>query len=321
MSLAGRGYGLLTVTSGSLMERAEPIFCRWSSPRHDRPGPQSALRMAVAQTDDSPAVPANWASRDRVLLGRRDAGPAGTSAAHAEAALRMALARAICLPPLHGQALVIRRHDEARLTGFLGANLGGSLLDERTARHFSSVSVPPKCRWAGATPRPPKAASPGPQRSANPVVPLPGAEGAGRPAADPRSRRAARLVLPLRGRFESVQISSWRLSARPSNAIAARSTTGFVPSGQQPGSAGLSEAERLQLVARTVELVRSLDPATPALVSFDQPWESICGSGSRTFPVAFRRRADPRRRRSLRPDARDQYRYWPGGTLLRHPWN
>ena len=46
----------------------------------------------------------------------------------------------------------------------------------------------------------------------------------------------------------------------------------------------LSEHERLRLVARTVELVRSLDPDTPALVSFDQPWAEYMRQQHSDFP-------------------------------------
>lgn len=35
---------------------------------------------------------------------------------------------------------------------------------------------------------------------------------------------------------------------------------------------GLSEEERLRLVARMIELLRAWDPDTPVLASFDQPW-------------------------------------------------
>lgn len=39
-----------------------------------------------------------------------------------------------------------------------------------------------------------------------------------------------------------------------------------------PATLGMSEDEKLRLVVRTFELVRQLDPQTPLLVRFDQPW-------------------------------------------------
>ena len=59
------------------------------------------------------------------------------------------------------------------------------------------------------------------------------------------------------------------------------------------GVPSLSESERLQLVARTVDLVRSLDPDTPALVSFNQPWaEYLRQQESRLPPAAICRCPD-----------------------------
>ncbi len=46
----------------------------------------------------------------------------------------------------------------------------------------------------------------------------------------------------------------------------------------------MSEQQRLRLVARTVELTRELDPATPVLVSFDQPWAAFMRERHVDFP-------------------------------------
>lgn len=46
--------------------------------------------------------------------------------------------------------------------------------------------------------------------------------------------------------------------------VAARMTHGHV--------LGLDEGHRLQLVAKAIQTVRKLDPSTPVVVSFDQPW-------------------------------------------------
>ena len=82
----------------------------------------------------------------------------------------------------------------------------------------------------------------------------------------------------------------------------------------------LSEQERLRLVARTVELVRSLDPDTPALVSFDQPWaEYMRQRESDLPPLHF---ADTLVRAGLGLGGlmlEINVGYWPGGTLSRHP--
>ena len=82
----------------------------------------------------------------------------------------------------------------------------------------------------------------------------------------------------------------------------------------------LSEQERLRLVARTVELVRSLDPDTPALVSFDQPWAEYMRQRESDFPPLHF--ADTLVRAGLGLGGlmlEINVGYWPGGTLLRHP--
>jgi len=40
----------------------------------------------------------------------------------------------------------------------------------------------------------------------------------------------------------------------------------------EPDALGLSEEQRFQLAVRVVEIVHRLDPETPAVISFDQPW-------------------------------------------------
>ncbi len=51
-----------------------------------------------------------------------------------------------------------------------------------------------------------------------------------------------------------------------------------------PDALGVSEPERVRLVAGTIELVRSLDPNTPAMVSFDQPWCEYLRQQHSDFP-------------------------------------
>ena len=71
----------------------------------------------------------------------------------------------------------------------------------------------------------------------------------------------------------------------------------------------LSEQERLRLAARIVELVRSLDPDTPLLVSFDQPWAEYMRQARVGFPsVALRRRSDPGGGRTVGLDDGDERR-------------
>jgi hypothetical protein len=82
----------------------------------------------------------------------------------------------------------------------------------------------------------------------------------------------------------------------------------------------LSEPQRLRLVARTVELVRSLDPNTPALVSFDQPWAEYMRQQETDFPPLHFADALIRGGADLSGLMMEiNVGYSPGGTLPRHP--
>jgi len=51
---------------------------------------------------------------------------------------------------------------------------------------------------------------------------------------------------------------------------------------------GLEEEQRLQLVAQTLEVVKKIDPRTPTVVSFDQPWaEYLAGQDDDLAPVHY----------------------------------
>jgi hypothetical protein len=55
-----------------------------------------------------------------------------------------------------------------------------------------------------------------------------------------------------------------------------------------PGAMDLTEEQRLKLTVDMLEVVRSLDPRTPAIVSFDQPWaEYIAAQDQELTPLHF----------------------------------
>ncbi|MBU4270275.1 MAG: endo-1,4-beta-xylanase [Planctomycetes bacterium] len=81
----------------------------------------------------------------------------------------------------------------------------------------------------------------------------------------------------------------------------------------------MSEQERLRLVARTVELTRELDPDTPALVSFDQPWAEYMRERHVDFPPFHF--ADTLIRADIGLSGlmmEMNLGYFPGGTMPRH---
>ncbi len=86
------------------------------------------------------------------------------------------------------------------------------------------------------------------------------------------------------------------------------------------GALPLSEQQRLRLVARTVEMVSSLDPDVPTLVSFDQPWAEYMRQRQSDFPPLHF--ADTLVCADIGLGGlmlETNVGYWPGGTLLRHP--
>ncbi len=80
----------------------------------------------------------------------------------------------------------------------------------------------------------------------------------------------------------------------------------------------LSEEEKLRLAARVVELVRQLDPHTPAVISFDQPWAEYMSHREIDFPPLHFADALIRAGLDLSGIVLEiNVGYHPGGTLLR----
>jgi hypothetical protein len=86
----------------------------------------------------------------------------------------------------------------------------------------------------------------------------------------------------------------------------------------QDGAFEYSEEQRLRLVVEAVDRVRSADPRTHQIVSFDQPWgEYIARKDQELTPLHF---ADTLVRGELGlagVGLEINYGYWPGGTLPR----
>ena len=81
-----------------------------------------------------------------------------------------------------------------------------------------------------------------------------------------------------------------------------------------------SEEEKLRLTARAVEVVRAADPATPAVVSFDQPWAEYMGRRDVDFPPLHFADALIRSDLGLSGVMLEiNMGYYPGGSLLRNP--
>jgi len=82
----------------------------------------------------------------------------------------------------------------------------------------------------------------------------------------------------------------------------------------------LSEEESLRLVARTIELIRALDPDTPVVLSFDQPWTEYLGRREIDCPPFQFADALLRAGLGLMGIVLEiNLGYFPGGTLPRDP--
>ena len=81
---------------------------------------------------------------------------------------------------------------------------------------------------------------------------------------------------------------------------------------------GLADEERLRLAVRAFEITRKLDPTTPAIMAFDQPWGEYLGRTERDLsPLHF---ADIMVRSGLELSGLGlemNVGYWPGGSYLR----
>lgn len=84
------------------------------------------------------------------------------------------------------------------------------------------------------------------------------------------------------------------------------------------GVLALPEELKLRLIVNVLESARSLDPRTPIVISFDQPWgEYLSGDDTDLSPLHF---ADSLSRADLGIAALGleiNHGYWPGGTLPR----
>ena len=82
----------------------------------------------------------------------------------------------------------------------------------------------------------------------------------------------------------------------------------------------LTEEEKVRLSARTIELIRGIDPRTPVVVSFDQPWGEYLGRREMDYPPLHFADALVRANLGLSGLMLElNVGYTPGGTPLRDP--
>jgi hypothetical protein len=319
------GHGRLTLSSGSLMERPEPYLLPLEIARgtvvqiRNQFSEWQALGLAVPE-----AVPAKILEAvARLSLAAVSQDNLARSADHADAALRLALDAGESLVAAYTeQALTVRHRNEGKLTSFVGAGLSDILIDDRIAQQFLlafNAARSPFCwreieategnySWSVSDKQIQWSRGHGLKVLAGPLLmfdvnALPDwlylFEDDFENLLDFISAYVGKVVQRYRGK-----VDAWICAGRV-NAVQ---------------SLSISEQERLQLVARIVELVQSLDPETPALVSFDQPWAEYMRRHESDFPPLHFADALIRAGSGVSGLMIEiNVGYSPGGSLLRHP--
>jgi len=243
------------------------------------------------------------------------------SAARAEQALRFALDAADGLVATYvDQAMVVRRRSGPKLPTLLAGDLGGSQPDDYTAEGFLSAfnaAAVPICwrvveasegshDWTACDQKLQWCRDRHLKVCAGPLLQL-----------DPRSLPdwlylweddpdsltsfVCQFVTAAVERYRG-KVHSWQCAARTNSADVL----------------SISEEDKLRLTARSIELVRSLDPDTPAVVSFDQPWAEYMSRREVDFPPLHA--AEALIQAGLNPSGlmlEVNLGYHPGGTLPR----
>lgn len=318
------GYGTLALASGALMEREEP----YALPLELARGTLSQVRNQLSEWQViGLSVPATVTAKlfeavQRFSWAVVSQDEPAASAEHAEAAIRSTLAAGDALAAAYAeQALSIRRRNGGKLARFLGAHLGATLLDNYTARQFllSFNAAEAPLRWSDAETT---------QGQFTWITNDKQIQWC-------RAQGLKVLVGPLL-LFDRHALPDWlylfeddfdSLLDFVSGLVRAAveryrgSVDGWICAGRvnSAKALALSEQKRLRLVARTIELVRSLDPGTPTLVSFDQPWAEYLRRRASDFPPLHFADALVRADLGLSGLMLEINVGWsPGGTLLRH---
>lgn len=319
------GHGWLTLSTASLMEQPRPYHLPLELARGTVG--QLANQLAEWQTMglQVPEKIINTLSEAMSHFGRAAVGQEDPHAAAslAEKAIRVALDAAnLLIATYTDQAIAVRRRPGEKLPTLLGCTLGLSPPDEATAPAFLpsfNAAAVPACwreveasegdyRWAGCDQQVEWCTGHGLKVCCGPLLRLD-------PADLPDwlylyeedfqnlltcvSQFVQAVVTRYRGK-----VDLWQCAGR---LIAAETLS-------------LTEEDKLRLAAHTIELVRSIDPDTPAVVSFDQPWGEYLSRRELDFPPLYFADALVRAGLDLAGVMLEiNLGYHPGGTLPRSP--
>jgi hypothetical protein len=283
------GHGLPTLSTGTLMERPTPYLLPVELAR----GTVNQLRSqlfewqaiglqvppAISTKLTEAVVALSWAAV------RQD--ESNVAAALSQDALRAALDASQLLATTYAeQAIAVRRRGTGKLPSLLGADLETSLLDAYTARQFLgafNAAVVPICwrdveasegtfSWTVCDAQIQWCHTHGLKVCAGPLINL-----------DARSlpdwlylwEDDFDNLLASMSQFIGAAVARYRGKVGLWQCVGRFNTAEML---------SLSEEEKLQLAARAIRLVRSLDGDTPALISLDQPWSEYMDRREVDFP-------------------------------------
>ena len=283
------GYGRPTLSTSSLMERPEP----YRLPLELARGTVGQLRNQLAEWETiglniPPQV--KQATAEAVKrLGRAAVtqdDPAN-SARLAEESIRMALDAGRSLVAGYvEQSIAVRRRGGLKLPTRLGANLGNSLLDQAQSQQFAeafNAAVVPftwreiearesKYQWAVSDRQVQWCRAGKLSLCGGPLLNL-------EPGSLPDwlylweddfenlLSFASEFIEAVVGRYRG-KVNFWQCAGRLNSAEIL----------------SLSEQQKLRLAAQAIELVHQLDPDTPVVISFDQPWAEYMSHREMDFP-------------------------------------
>jgi hypothetical protein len=319
------GHGRMMLATGSLMERAQP----YQLPLELARGAIAQLRNQLADWQSIGLVVSD-AIRQKIADAMRQFSQAvvlqkdiATSSPWAAKALQTALDAASLLTTAYAeQSWAVRRHSGPEATPWIGGDLGTSLLDDSSAKQFlasfNAAEIPMCWRDVESTEENFSWATTDTQIA---WCKTHGLKVLGGPLLMLASQTLPDWLCLFDDDFESLFhcVSAFVRAAvsRYKGAVDYWICAGRVNAAKV---LALTEQEELQLVARSIELVRSLDPNTPAIVSFDQPWAEYLSRRHSDFPPLHF--ADVLTRANLGLSGlmmEVNMGYHPGGTMPRQP--
>jgi hypothetical protein len=317
------GRGVVQLSSGSLMERPRDYHLPVELAR----GTLNRVRNQAAQWQQAgmtiPHAFDEIVHHSAVAFGRAATGQHRPQAAqdYAEEAIRLGLEAGDLLSREYiQQVLAIRRGQQASLGTLLGARLQAPLAGDAATRFtsaFNTVAV--GTFWPDLEPQLGKFNWDATDRliewcqqkdlriCVGPLVQM--------------DKHALPDWLFLDEDFEEVQLSVLSFVESVVRRYRGKVHLWHVASGMNlSGALEHSEEQRLRLVVEAVDRVRAVDPRTPLVMSFAQPWgEYIARQDQELTPLHF---ADTLVRGELGlagVGLEIHYGYWPGGTLPRDP--